>query len=405
VTDEPALLLSPPPEFLADPALQAVLAALPTARLVGGCVRDAVAGRTVADFDLATPDQPDSVMQAVRAAGLKAVPTGIAHGTVTVVSQHRGFEVTTLRRDVATDGRHAVVAWTDDWRQDAARRDFTINAMSMTRDAAVFDYFGGIADLRARLVRFVGDPAQRLAEDRLRVLRFFRFQARYGSEPAEPAAVAAIANEVDNLAALSAERIWSELKRILAVPDPAAVIRLMDRLGVLAALLPGEPTPHRLLAMLAIGVPPDPLLRLAALSDAAPDLTAQTFRLSLAEARTLADLCVAPLATPAHDEDARRRLLTEWPADILIGRTWLACGAGPAWDALRAMLAATPRPVFPLAGRDAVAAGIPPGPKVGEALRQVRAWWLAGGCRADTTSCRARLRLLSDDGHASLPMM
>ncbi len=176
------------PAFLADPSLRSVLAALPEARLVGGSVRDAVVGREVADIDLATPRRPEAVMQALRDAGLKAVPTGIEHGTVTAVAGGRGFEVTTLRRDVATDGRHAVVAFTDDWQQDAARRDFTINAMSMTPDGAVFDYFGGREDLHAGRVRFVGDAATRIAEDYLRVLRFFRFHARYGLGAPDPAA-------------------------------------------------------------------------------------------------------------------------------------------------------------------------------------------------------------------------
>ncbi|MDE2007403.1 MAG: CCA tRNA nucleotidyltransferase, partial [Rhodospirillales bacterium] len=160
------------PAFLDDPALHAVLAALPRARIVGGAVRDALLGLPVADIDLATPDPPENVLAAVRASGLKAKPTGLAHGTVTAIADHRGFEVTTLRRDVATDGRHARVAFTEDWRADAARRDFTINALSLSPAGELFDYFGGVADLRDGRVRFVGDPAARIAEDYLRVLRF-----------------------------------------------------------------------------------------------------------------------------------------------------------------------------------------------------------------------------------------
>ena len=162
------------------------------------------------------------------------MPTGLDHGTVTAVAGGRGFEITTLRRDVETDGRHAVVAFTDDWRADAARRDFTINALSMTRDGAVFDYFGGIADLRAGRVRFVGDPATRIAEDYLRILRFFRFFARYATGPADPAALAAIRAGVPGLATLSVERVWSELARILSAPDPRTAVSLMAELGVLA---------------------------------------------------------------------------------------------------------------------------------------------------------------------------
>ena len=201
------------------------MAALPEARVVGGAVRDALAGRAVTDIDLATPRTPEQVTEALQAAAIRAVPTGIEHGTVTAVVDGRGFEVTTLRRDVETDGRHAVVAFTDDWRADAARRDFTINAMSMTRTGEVFDYFGGISDLHAGVVRFVGDPAIRIAEDYLRILRFFRFFARYGRGAADTAALAAIRGGVPGLARLSVERVWSELARILRRPIPVPLSR------------------------------------------------------------------------------------------------------------------------------------------------------------------------------------
>ena len=194
------------PAFLSDPAVGAIFDALPHARIVGGAVRDALIGRAVADIDLATPDTPDAVAAALARSGIRCVPTGLDHGTQTAVVNGRGYEITTLRRDVETDGRHAVVAFTDDWREDAARRDFTINAMSMTRDGAVFDYFGGQADLRAGIVRFVGDAATRIAEDYLRILRFFRFFARYGGTP-DPAAVAAIRDALPGLAGLSVERV------------------------------------------------------------------------------------------------------------------------------------------------------------------------------------------------------
>ena len=199
------------PEFLNDPALLAVLGALPAARLVGGCVRDALAGRALADIDLATPDRPEAVMQALAAAGLKYAPTGLKHGTVTAISDHRGFEVTTLRRDVETDGRHAEVVWTDDWAVDAARRDFTVNAMSMTQDGTVFDYFGGQDDLAAGRIRFVGEPAARIAEDYLRILRFFRFQARYGRQSPDAATVSAVRGGIGGLGRLSPERIWRRI--------------------------------------------------------------------------------------------------------------------------------------------------------------------------------------------------
>ncbi len=386
---EPALMLTPLPEFLADPALRAVLAALPRARLVGGAVRDAVAGRAATDIDLATPDPPEAVARCLAQAGLSAVPTGLAHGTLTAVSAGRGFEITTLRRDLATDGRHAVIAFTDDWAADAARRDFTLNTLSMTAEGAVFDYTGGLADLRAGVVRFVGDPAQRLAEDWLRALRFFRFQARYGRVPPDAATLAALREAVPRLAGLSAERVWMEMKRLLATPDPLAALGLMRMLGVLDAILPelsGDTS--ALAALVARGAPADPLLRLAALlADDAPS-PATRLRFSRAEAARLAALRTAPMPPVTADAAALLPLLADWPADILIGRAWLGGRDGAVRDAL----ARLSRPVFPLRGQDAQGAGIAPGKALGEALAAVRAWWLAERCVPDRAACLARLR-------------
>jgi poly(A) polymerase/tRNA nucleotidyltransferase (CCA-adding enzyme) len=387
VTDSPALHIAPP-AFLADPALVAVLNALPRARLVGGCVRDALAGRPVADIDLATPDPPECVIAALRRAGLKSAPTGLKHGTVTAISDHRGFEVTTLRRDVDTDGRHAEVAWTDDWRTDAARRDFTINAMSMTQGGDVHDYFGGAQDLAAGRVRFVGDPAARIAEDYLRILRFFRFQARYGAQLPDQATLQALRDGVPGLARLSPERVWSELKRILLAPDPAGSVRLMAELGVLAAILPEASRPEALERLVASGAPPDPMLRLAALAPSSGDALADRLRLATAGRAALADLA-GPAPDLALEGAALRRALADTPAQTLIARSWLAHGAQG--EALRARLATTTPPQFSLAGRDALALGMAPGPEVGEAVRAVRDWWLEGGCVAPPAECRAEL--------------
>ncbi len=385
----PALTLAPPPAFLADPALRAVLTALPEARLVGGAVRDALAGRPVADVDLATPRPPADVMAALAAAGLKAVPTGIDHGTVTAVSGHRGFEVTTLRHDLSTDGRHAEVAFTDDWQADAARRDFTINAMSMAANGAVFDYFGGISDLRAGRVRFVGQAATRIAEDYLRILRFFRFWARYGAGAADAEAVAAIAAAVPGLRRLSAERVWMELKRILAAPDPRGAVALMQQLGVLAAVLPEGTAPLRLAALVARGTPADPMLRLAALLDGDATALAVRLKLSAAERDWLRALRAAPALPPQADDDALRRALAGESREVLLGRVWLAGGDAD----LLARLSAMPAPAFPLRGRDLRAAGVPAGPEMGALLRALRDWWLAGGCTGDV---RAELRRRTD---------
>jgi poly(A) polymerase len=391
MTQTPVLRLDPLPEFLADPALLAVLDALPAARVVGGAVRDALAGRVVADIDLATPQPPDEVTAALRGAGIRSVPTGVEHGTVTAVVQGRGFEVTALRRDVATDGRHAVVAFTDDWRADAARRDFTINALSMTRDGAVFDYFGGIEDLRAGVLRFVGAPATRIAEDYLRILRYFRFYARYAAAPPDTALRAALRDGVSGLAGLSVERVWNELSRILAAPDPRPALRLMAELGVLAAVLPEGADPAPLDRLADAGAPNDPLLRLAALLTGDVLAVATRLKLSSADRDRLIALRGAPAPRPDMDDDSLRRLLADTDATILTGRAWLVGEPGPGWAGLRRRRTALPRPVFPLEGRDALALGLPSGPRVGQLLRAVRAWWLDGGCRADAAACRTEL--------------
>jgi poly(A) polymerase/tRNA nucleotidyltransferase (CCA-adding enzyme) len=308
------------------------------------------------------------------------------------------FEVTSLRRDVQTDGRHAEVAFVDAWEEDAARRDFTINAMSMTADGTVHDYFGGIEDLRAGRLRFVGDPGTRLAEDHLRTLRFFRFYARYAQCPPDPVTRLALAEAAGKLHRLSAERVWSELKRILSVPDPSRSIALMEELGVLAAVLPEGRNPGRFFRLVASGAPADPVLRLAALIDGDATALAVRLRLSGDEADRLLALRAPGIAGPDADEADLRRLLADTPKAVLIDRLWLA-GEGAA---LRARVAATPCPVFPLAGRDALALGFAPGPAVGVALRAVRAWWLAGGCVADAAACRAQLAAATAERNAPM---
>jgi poly(A) polymerase/tRNA nucleotidyltransferase (CCA-adding enzyme) len=319
------------------------------------------------------------------------VPTGLDHGTVTALSGGCGFEITTLRRDVETDGRHAVVAFTDDWRADAARRDFTINAMSLTRRGEVFDYFGGIGDLRAGILRFVGDPVTRIAEDYLRILRYFRFSALYSRGAADPAALAAIRAGVPGLESLSVERVWSELARILSAPDPRAAIGLMAELGVLAAVLPEGADPARLARLIEADAPVDPLLRLAALLTGDPAALASRLRLSAAERDRLTTLRAGRVPLPGDDDATLRRLLADEERGILIDRTWLDGGGAPEQAALRARLAAIPRPVFPLEGRDVLALGEPEGPRVGALLRAVRQWWLHGGCVADKEACQAEL--------------
>jgi poly(A) polymerase len=381
-----------PTPILSLPGVRPVLAALPGARIVGGAVRDLLAGRAVADVDVATPLSPEAVTAALKRAGLRAIPTGLAHGTVTALAEGATIEITTLRRDVETDGRHAVVAFTDDFRVDAARRDFTINALSMAPDGTVFDYFGGAADLAAGLVRFVGDPAARIAEDYLRILRFFRFQARYGGGAPDAATADALRSGAAHLASLSAERLWSETAKILSVADPRAVLRLMEALGVLAALLPEAhsdwcETFDRLVAAEA---PVDPVLRLAALA-AEPAGAAARLKLSNVERDRLIALTEGAVPPADADDATLRRAMADSPAEVLIGRSWLRHAAGQAAARLRARLASMTPPVFPLQGRDGLALGLTPGPALGEALRAVRGWWLARGCIDDREACRAQL--------------
>ena len=379
----------------ADPALAPALAmiwpVLPGARLVGGVVRDLIAGGAIADLDLATPEPPDTVVRRLADASIRSVATGLSHGTVTALAGRRPIEITSLRRDEQTDGRHAIVAWTDDWREDAQRRDFTINAMSLAPDGALFDYFDGLEDLRAGRVRFVGDAGARIAEDALRILRFFRFDARYRSGVPDAPAVKAIAASLPALERLSAERVWSELRRILVGPRLAETLALMRELGVLDRLLPGGTDADR-----PARVPADAILRLAALIEGPAAPVAAALRLSNGDAAWLASLRGGPAPPPGLEDADLRRLLADAPADLLAGRAWLAqaerAEAEPLpWDALRQRLGALAPVVFPLAGRDLLARGLPPGVGIGHLLHEVRAWWLAGGCVADRDACLERL--------------
>jgi poly(A) polymerase len=413
-----------PPAFLADPAPAAVLATLPGARAVGGAVRDALADRPVADVDVAAPFPPEEIGARLAAAGLRVHETGLAHGTVTAVLPgdpgNQPVEVTSLRRDLVTDGRHAVVEWTTDWREDAARRDFTMNALSVSATGELWDYFGGRADLEAGRVRFVGDPATRLAEDHLRALRYFRFHARYGRGEPDPAAVAAIRAAVGSLSRLSAERVWMELKRLLLAPDPAGAVALMEETGVLPALLGPDSlgAARHLRALAAIGAPVDPLLRFDALlthgaAAAARRLKASNEEVQRLVARYRAGHDLLPMqpsiAAAGPEDDALRRLLAEQPAARLVDAAWHRQAVNrawgwqgpddPAWDRFRARLAGMPVPVFPLQGRDALAMGVRPGPEMGRLLAEVRRWWLEGGCTADTAACRSRLAELMKDIH------
>ncbi|HVC56721.1 MAG TPA: CCA tRNA nucleotidyltransferase [Stellaceae bacterium] len=381
------------------------------ARFVGGCVRDALLGLPIADIDLATPARPELVAAALAAAGIKTVPTGIAHGTLTAVVPPRHFEITTLRRDVETDGRHARVAFDADWAADAARRDFTINAIYLDRDGTVHDPVGGQADLKARHVRFVGEPATRIAEDVLRVLRYYRFAARFGgiagTQGGDAAARAACRAAVPLLSQLSAERVAQELLRLLAAADPVPVLRMMAADGVLAAVLPEATRLDRLARLIGLEPPwtpaPEPLRRLAALvalDRAAAIAMAERLRLAKKARDRLAGMMPPWRLDPAGDWRAQRHALYRLGAERYRDLALLVAAEG-AIDEARlgewlALAAAWKPPRFPLAGHDVTALGIPPGPRVGRLLGAVRGWWEAGDFTADRAACLQRLRELAN---------
>ena len=365
-------------------------------RFVGGCVRDALLERESDDIDIGTPDPPERVMALLEGAGIetRTVPRGIEHGTVTALAGGERYEITTLRRDERTDGRHAEVAFTDDWREDAARRDFTINAMSAAPDGTLYDYFGGQADLKAGRVRFVGDPATRIAEDHLRLLRFFRFHAWYGKGEPDAHALAACADAADTFTLGSYERIQSEMLKLLAADDPVPAITAMHETGVLDELLPVvrllEVLP-RLVGLERLHAPLDPIRRLAALiadSGVAKTATAirdiaDQWRLSAIDGERLVELVRPPVSpSPRLDRRIQHRLLyqlgRERYRDLLL-LAWAKQKTGEKGASLQAMLETAnswEEPTFPVTGADVLARGVPEGPEVGELLRAVEDWWI-----------------------------
>lgn len=406
--------LTPQP-WMTAPATRSVIDALTRdgaeARFVGGCVRDACLGRAVKDIDIATDAPPERVMQLLKAAAIHAVPTGIDHGTVTAVSDHRPHEITTLRRDVSTDGRRATVAFTDDWRQDAARRDFTFNAMSCTLDGVLYDYFGGRADLAAGRVRFVGDAETRIREDVLRLLRFFRFNAHYGRPPIDEAGLDACTRLASLLPTLSGERLAQETLRLLAAPGPVAILSLMAERGILAAYLP-EANRVAMLKALAtiegITLGADPVRRLAALiagGAAAAGAVAERLRLSTAHRERLVALASPATLSPEMSGKERRRafnriddalrvdlVLVAWAAATAAADGQLDRRATEDWRALFAEAQAWRRRELPVKGRDALALGASPGPALGAALDGLAAWWEAGDFTAGREECLAELK-------------
>ena len=371
-----------PQYWLERPGIVRLLRALDAeaggARFVGGAVRDALLGIPPEDLDLATPFAPDEVVRRLEAAGIKAVPTGIAHGTVTAIASGTMVEVTTLRCDLDTDGRRATVAFTDDWAADAARRDFTINALyADPLSGEVVDHVGGEADILARRVRFIGEPLQRIAEDHLRILRFFRFHARFGAGEPDAAALDACTARANDLMALSRERIADELLKLLGLPDPSPTLALMATRGILAPILPElvDDAAVRVAALasaeVATAIAPDPLRRLAAILPRDAALAAKVaarLKLSKKARKRLADaadpaLGANPRALAYRSGSATaldRLLLADRPADALSISNWQI-------------------PRLPIGGGALVARGVAQGPEVAARLRAIDAAWVAAG--------------------------
>lgn len=392
--------------WLNAPGTRAVMSALEaarpgSARFVGGCVRDTLRQAVAkdVDIDIATQIRPEDVMAVMKAAGIRALPTGIDHGTITAVVNGRPFEITTLRRDVETDGRRAVVAFTEDWAEDAQRRDFRLNAIYAGPDGTLHEVVpGGIEDALSGRVIFIGDADQRLKEDYLRILRFFRFNAWYGAEVDEEG-LAACTRQKDGLAKIARERIWKELKRLLEAPDPSDAMLAMEEAGVLAAILP-EASASALPALVAAeqgaGLSPDPMQRLMALIPRRlreVQEISSILRLSNTQQERLSNWADPALGhigalSPADLAEAFYRHGTEAVCDRALVEA--AAGQGASLKLVLAAAGVWTRPQLPIGGADALAAGLS-GPEVGKALAEAEEAWIASGFTLPRTALLARL--------------
>lgn len=381
------------------------------ARVVGGAVRDAMFGQRPEEVDIATTAVPDTVIGRSRAAGFKAVPTGIDHGTVTVIVDGKPFEVTTLRTDVETFGRKAKVAFGRDWKIDAERRDFTMNALSVNRAGELFDYVGGLADIDARRVRFIGDPAKRIAEDYLRILRFFRFHATYGHGAPDPAGLAACIEARGGLAQLSRERIRMEMLKLLRAEHATPTLAVMAEAGLLEAVLAGVPLlasfENTCKAEKAVGVDGDPVRRLGALAVSVPEDAErlwQRLRLTNSEHARLTSIGEGwSQVSPTQGEAAARELLYRLGPDRYVDRVLVAWSRSPAgaadraWQDLATLPARWVAPQFPLKAKDFTRRGVEKGPRLGAALAAAEEAWIAAGFPTD----RATLASLADSALAA----
>ncbi|RWF65746.1 MAG: CCA tRNA nucleotidyltransferase [Mesorhizobium sp.] len=397
-------------DWLGEKHLQRLLAALADggeeARVAGGAVRNALIGQPVADVDIATTTVPDETIRRAEAAGFKAVPTGIEHGTITIVAGGKPFEVTTLRADIETDGRRAKVSFGRDWKADAERRDFTINALYAEADGTIVDLVGGVADIEARRLRFIGDPEARIREDYLRILRFFRFFAWYGDGRPDAEGLKACARLKEGLGQLSVERVWSELKKLLSAPDPSRALLWMRQASVLTSILPetekwGIDAIHALTrAEKDLGWTPDPLLRLEAIvpPDAARLKTlAERLRFSVSDAGRLRQWALTAPVEPKTTEAELAKRLYRGDHQGLVDRLRLslASARGRAVEDNDALLEAGgfsrllafagkwKKPDFPLKGADLTTLGASPGPKLGATLKNLENEWVESGFALD----------------------
>lgn len=366
-----------------------------TARYVGGAVRDALLGRLVTDIDVATTLSPAAVMERLEKAGITTVPTGLSHGTVSARLAHRTIEITTLRRDIDTDGRHARVALIDDWDEDARRRDFTINALYLDQAGKLYDPVGGLADLRAGRVRFIGNPEARIGEDALRLLRFYRFFAHYGSGAADSDARAACRKLAVLATRLSSERVRTELMKLLSAPNPVPALQMMAADGLLAAILPEAVRFDRLARLIAVEPAPDALRRLAALvAIDKPGATALARRLGLTKDERSR---LEGLAAPAWAIDVNAGETQQRRALFKLGRARyrdlvLLSGDAAQVPRLLAMADALAIPSFPLKGADVVALGVSSGPDISRWLAAIEDWWENRDYAPNRDCCLAELR-------------
>lgn len=381
--------------LLDNPALRRVIAAIDRdgeeTRIVGGAVRDALAGRRVKEIDLATTAAPELVLARAEAAGIRAIPTGIAHGTITLLADGEAFEATSLREDVDTDGRHAQVRFGRDFSADALRRDFTINALFLGKDGQIFDYVGGRDDLAAGRVRFIGEAARRIREDYLRILRFFRFSADFSAGPLDAEGLLAAMRERAGLARLSRERVRAELLKLLVARRAADAAQAMTDAGLLGPLLASAPNPARLRTLTKIedAAARDPLLRLAALCLDLPEdaeRLGERLRLSNAERQRLAraanPLIALHGAQSAPPPDELRRLLFLHGREAATDALLLAAIRAPhpaQWADALTFLRAAAEPRLPFSGDDLIARGVPAGRAIGAALESLRQRWIGAG--------------------------